>query len=233
VVCFLSGLLVLFLALQSPIDTYAGLLLSVHMTQHLLLTMVAAPLLILGTPVTLALEAASKGTRRRFLVPVLHARSTRALSSPVLGWIAFAAVMWGAHLPPVYEAALRNDQVHAVEHLAFIASALLFWWPVVGLDPGNARLSHPGRLLYLFLAMPVTAVLGLAMYGADRLLYPTYGVASASIGVSPLADQHLAGAIMWEGGMLLMLPALTFVLLDWMRRDEREAARADARRVAR
>jgi cytochrome c oxidase assembly factor CtaG len=222
-----------FLALQSPIDAYAGLLLSVHMAQHLLLTMVAAPLLILATPVTLALEAASKGTRRRFLVPVLHARTTRLMGSPLLGWLVFAAVMWGAHLRPVYEAALRSDQVHAVEHLAFIASALLFWWPVVGLDPGNRRLSHPARLLYLFLAMPVTAVLGLAMYSADRLLYPAYGVASASIGVSALADQHLAGAIMWEGGMLLMLPALTFVLLDWMRRDEREAARADARRVSR
>jgi putative membrane protein len=151
------------------------------------------------------------------------------LAAPLFGWAAFAAVMWGAHVRPIYEAALRSVPLHAAEHLAFLSAALLFWWPVVGLDPGNVRLSHPARLLYLFLAMPVTALLGLAMYSSDRLLYPYYAAVSGSVGVSPLADQHLAGAIMWEGGMLLTLPALAFVLLDWMRSDEREAERIDAR----
>jgi putative membrane protein len=228
-ICFMGGLAAVLLAMESPIHTYSGSLLSVHMAQHLVLTMVAAPLLVLGAPVTLALEAASSRTRRRFLLPVLHSRTVRVVGSPVFGWAAFAVVMWGAHSPSLYDAALRNEGLHTLEHAAFLASALLFWWPVVGLDPNPARLSHPGRLLYLFLAMPVMAILGLAVYSSDRLLYPHYAVASALIGVSPVADQHLAGALMWEGGMLVMVVALAAVLLDWMRRDEREAERVDAR----
>jgi putative copper resistance protein D len=129
----------------------------------------------------------------------------------------------------MYDLALRNEGVHSLEHAAFLGAALLFWWPVVGLDPNPARLRHPGRILYLFLAMPVTAILGLAIYGSDRLLYPHYALASPLIGVSPIADQHLAGALMWEGGMLVMVVALAAVLLDWMRRDEREAERMDGR----
>jgi cytochrome c oxidase assembly factor CtaG len=229
VISFLAGLAVLYLALQSPLDTYADLLLSAHMGQHLLLTMVAAPLLVLGTPVTLALAATSARTRRRFLLPVLHSRTIRVVSSPLFAFALFALVMWGSHFSPVFEAALGNENIHFLEHLAYLSAALVFWWPVVGLDPNPARLSHPGRVLYVFLAMPVMAILGLAIYSSDRLLYPHYGAASRSIGISPIADQHLAGAIMWEGGMLIMVVALALVLLDWMRRDEREAERVDAR----
>ena len=229
VISFLAGLAVLYLALQSPIDTYSDQLLSDHMGQHLLLTMVAAPLLVLGTPVTLALAATSARSRRRFLLPVLHSRIIRVVGSPLFAFALFALVMWGSHFSPVFDAALRNETIHSLEHLAYLSSALVFWWPVVGMDPNPARLSHPGRLLYVFLAMPVMAILGLAIYSSDRLLYQQYGAASRSIGFSPIADQHLAGAIMWEGGMLVMVVALALVLLDWMRRDEREAERVDAR----
>ena len=99
--CFLAGLLVLFLALASPVDAYAPLLLSDHMVQHVLITMVAAPLLVLGTPILLALRAAGPGTRRRLLLPVLHATPVRVLASPLLGWGAFAVVMWGTHMSAV------------------------------------------------------------------------------------------------------------------------------------
>ena len=140
-------------------------------------------------------------------------------------------VMWGTHFAPIYDAALRSNTIHSAEHLAYLASALLFWWPVVGLDPNPARISHPARVLYLFLAMPVMSVLGLAITSSNRILYTHYAVASPSIGFSALSDQHLAGTIMWEGGLLLILPALALVLLDWMRRDELEAVRTDARRA--
>jgi putative membrane protein len=229
VTCFGIGLAVVFVAMQSPIHTYSGLLLSVHMAQHMLLAMVGAPFLVLGAPVTLALEATTTRTRRRLLLPVLRSRIVRVLGSPAFGWAAFALVMWGAHLSSVYDLALRNEGVHWLEHAAFLVSGLLFWWPVVGLDRNPARLSHAGRILYLFLAMPVMAILGLAISSSDRLLYPHYALASPSIGVAPIPDQHLAGALMWEGGMLVTVVALALVLLDWMRRDEREAERVDAR----
>jgi putative copper resistance protein D len=185
--------------------------------------------LLLGTPVALALQAFTPSSRRRVLLPVLHSRPVTVLRSPLFGWATFAVVIWGTHYSPVYEAALRSETVHALEHLAYLAAGLLFWWPVVGLDPSPARLSHPGRLLYLFLSMPVMALLGLAIFNSGHILYSHYSVTSGLVGISALADQHLAGALMWEGGMFVVVPALGFVLWSWMNRDEREAARADAR----
>jgi cytochrome c oxidase assembly factor CtaG len=224
--CFLGGLVVLWVALQSPIDAYADTRLSVHMVQHLLLTMVAAPLLVLGAPVTLALRASTPAFRRRWLLPLLRSRPVRLLSAPPLAWAQFALVLWASHFSPLYEAAVRNDGVHALEHLLYVASAVLFWSPVVGIDPSPRRLSHPARLLYLFLAMPQASFLGLAMWGASRVLYPAY---QATLGPAALDDQRLAGTIMGSAGMLVMVPALGLVLLDWLAREEREAARTDAR----
>jgi cytochrome c oxidase assembly factor CtaG len=224
--CFLGGLVVLWVALQSPIDAYADVRLSVHMVQHLLLTMVGAALLVLGAPVTLALRASTPGFRRRWLLPLLRSRPVRLLTSPPVAWAQFALVLWASHFSPLYEAAVRNDGVHALEHLLYVASAVLFWSPVVGIDPSPRRLSHPARLLYLFLAMPQASFLGLALWGANRVIYPAY---QAALGPGALADQRLAGTIMGSAGMLVMVPALGLVLLDWLAREEREAARTDAR----
>jgi putative membrane protein len=199
------------------------------MGQHLLLTMVAAPLLLLGAPVTLALQASSARVRHRALLPVLHSRTVKAISHPIVAWSLFAIVMWASHFTPLYERALENEAIHGLEHLMYLAAALLFWWPVVGVDPSPSRISHPARILYLFLSMPQTALLGLAIYESNRLLYPYYLVTSARLGLSALGDQHLAGAIMWTTGMFFTVPALGLVLLDWMNREEREAARIDAR----
>jgi cytochrome c oxidase assembly factor CtaG len=222
--CFLGGLAVLYVALQSPLDAYADVRLSVHMVQHLLLTMVAAPLLVLGAPVTLVLRAATPAFRRRWVVPLLRSRPVRQLTAPVVSWAQFALVLWVSHFSPLYEAALRSNAVHAMEHLLYIASAILFWSPVVGVDPSPKRLSHPARLLYLFLAMPQASFLGLAMWGTSRILYPSY---QAALGPAALADQRLAGTIMGSAGMLVMVPALGMVLLDWLAREERAAASAD------
>jgi putative copper resistance protein D len=224
--CFLGGLAALWLALQSPIDSYADVRLSVHMVQHLLLTMVAAPLLVLGAPVTLLLRAATPAFRRRWVLPLLHSRPVRMLSAPVVCWAQFALVLWVSHFSPLYDAAVRNAGIHVLEHLLYVASAVLFWSPVVGVDPSPKRLSHPARLLYLFLAMPQASFLGLAMWGSSRVLYPAY---QAALGPAALDDQRLAGTIMGSAGMLVMVPALGLVLLDWLAREEREAVRTDVR----
>jgi cytochrome c oxidase assembly factor CtaG len=222
-------LLFVLVALQTPIDTWAETSFAVHMIQHLLLTMVAAPLLVLGAPIRLSLGAWPGAPRRR-LVRVLKSRGVRLLSHPILGWAAFFAVMWGTHLSGVYEATLRSPAVHTAEHLAYLGTALMFWGPVVGVDPSPSRLSYPGRILYLFLAMPAMAFLGLAIYSAREVLYPTYAAVEGT--ARAITDQHVAGAVMWTGTMFLIVPALAFVLLDWMRSDDREAAREDARIAA-
>jgi cytochrome c oxidase assembly factor CtaG len=224
--CFLGGLVVLWVALQSPIDAYADRRLSLHMVQHLLLTMVAAPLLVLGAPVLLALRASTPASRRRLLLPLLRSRPLRLLTAPPLAWAQFTLVLWASHFSPLYEAAVRSDGVHALEHLLFVTSAVLFWMPVAGVDPSPRRLSHPARLLYLFLAMPQASFLGLALWGTSRVLYPSY---QAALGPAALGDQRLAGTLMGSAGMLVMVPAMGLVLLDWLAREEREAARMDAR----
>ena len=231
VAAFLAGLAIVAVALQSPIDAYANVRFSVHMVQHLLLTMVAAPLLLIGMPFILALRSTSAATRRRLLLPIVRSRLADLLSQPVFAWTLFMLVMWGSHLSAAYEAALRNDRVHALEHAAYLGSALLFWWPVVGRGPGRTRLSHPGRILFVFAAMAQSTFLGLAIYSSEHVWYPHYLRAWGSTGAA-LADQHLAGALMWEGEMVLFVLALAGVLLDWMNADEREALRAEARSAA-
>jgi putative membrane protein len=223
---FASGLVVIFVALQSPLDAAVSTSFSAHMVQHLLLTMVAAPLLVLGAPVTLALLSSSRPTRKR-LLSLLRSRPVRVVSNPAVAWSLFIAVLWATHLTSLYEMSLENAGVHALEHLAYLVAALLFWLPVVGIEPSPSGLSHPARILYLFLAMPPMAFLGLALVSANHVLYPAYAVAEGLR--RALSDQAAAGAIMWTGTMFLIVPALALVLLDWMRADEKEASRIDAR----
>ena len=222
---FLAGIIVIVVALTGPIDAAVTRSFSAHMVQHLLLTMVAAPLLLIGAPVTLALMAWPGKTRRR-LLGALHSGPARLPANPLVTWTLFFAVIWGSHLTGLYDAALRNEGVHAVEHLVYLSAALLFWLPIVGADPIPTVLSYPARILYLFLAMPAMAFLGLALTSANHVLYPAYAHAE---GVAALADQQTAGAIMWGGTMIFVVPALAIVLLGWMSADDREAARIDAR----
>ncbi len=220
---FLAGLAVVAVALESPVDAGATTRFSVHMVQHLLLTLVAAPLLVLARPVTLALQAAAPAARRQLLLPALRSRPVAVLASPPVAWCGFAMVMWATHFSPLYEAALANPGLHALEHLAYLGSALLFWSVVAAVDPSPARLSPPARILYLFLAMPQMTFLGLAVYGARHVLYPAYGVGAAA-----LTDQRLAGALMGGSGIVVVVPAAGALLLDWLAREERAARRADA-----
>jgi putative membrane protein len=223
---FFAGLAVLIAALTGPLDAAVATSFSAHMVQHLLLTMVAAPLLLFGAPLTLALVA-WPGAPRRAILGVVRSHPARLLTKPVVAWALFFGVLWGVHLTGIYDAALRDPLIHALEHIVLLGTALLFWMPIVRADPSPAVLSHPARILYLFVAMPAMAFLGLVLVSANEPLYATY--ADAVGPARAVADQQMAGAIMWAGTMVLIVPALGFVLWDWMRLDEREAKRADER----
>lgn len=223
---FFAGLAVVLLALTGPIDAAVESSFSMHMLQHLLLTMVAAPLLLLGAPLTLALAAWPKGSRRSFAA-VLHSAPARFVSNPLVAWASFFTVLWMAHLTGLYDASLRSNGVHALEHVLFLATALVFWAPIVRADPSPSVLSYPAKILYLFVAMPAMALLGLTIVSARDVLYPTYMQAEGA--ARALADQRAAGAIMWAGTMVLIVPALGIVLWEWMAADEREGRRIDAR----
>lgn len=222
---FLGGLVGIFIALESPIDTYSATSFTVHMVQHLLLTMVAAPLLALGAPVTLALLASSPADRRR-LAGALRRVPLRTLSEPIVAWALFFGVLWGSHFTGLFEASLRSQGIHALEHLAYLVTAVLFWMPVVGRDPSPSSVSYPARILYLFFAMASMAFLGLALFSANHVLYPIYGAVEGT--VKAIEDQRTGGTLMWIGGMVDIVPALACVMLAWMRADERAALRIDA-----
>ena len=227
VVAWYLGLFVLLIALASPIATYDTTLFTAHMVQHLLMVMVAAPLLAIGAPITLLLRVASPETRQRFVLPVLHSRVVKILAFPVIAWILFAAVMWASHFSSLFDAALDNEFIHLAEHALFLGSALLFWWPVVGADPSPWRLPHPARVAYLFLGMPQSSFLGLAIFSAPEPLYPHYVTLARTWGPTPLADQQLAGGIMWAGGDAAFLVAMIVALWVWLRAEERAGRLAD------
>jgi len=226
---FLSGLSVVFLSLESPVDVYANIFFWVHMIQHLLLMNVVPICVLLAAPITLALRASSTETRKRRLLPILRSKPIKVLSYPLVTWSLFAAVMVVTHFTPLYEAALENQGVHDFEHLLYLSAGLLFWWPVVGLDPSPWRISHPLRILYVFLAAPVNTFIALAIYSSGVILYPHYTQIPRSWGPSPLTDQHWGGAIMWLAGDMMLLGAVIVVALGWMKHDEAEAVRIDAR----
>jgi putative copper resistance protein D len=223
------GLLVVFLALESPIGTYDTTLFSVHMVQHLLLMLVAAPLLVIAAPITLLLRVSSGEVRRSWILPVLHSWPVRVVGHPIVAWVVFAAVMYASHFSGLFNAALEDEGWHFVEHALFIGAALLFWWPVVGADPSPSRLPHPARVGYLFLGMPWSSFLGLAIFSAPAVLYSHYETVVRTWGPPPLADQQLAGGIMWVGGDAAFLVAMLLAVWIWLRAEEREGRRVDAK----
>jgi putative copper resistance protein D len=224
---FVGGMTAIAVALLSGIDRYDTTLFSVHMAQHVLLTLVAAPLIALAGPVTLLLRVASPVTRRRWILPVLHARVMRVLAFPVVAWLLFAGVMWVSHFSALFDAALEDPLIHDLEHGLFLASALLFWWPAVAVDPAPWRMTHPVRALYTFLQMTQNTFLSVVILNTQTVLYPHYATVQRSWGPSPLEDQQMAAALMWVAGDLLFLTAIFAILVGWSRAEGRAAPRVD------
>jgi len=228
-VLFCAGLLVVLVAVDGPPDAFAESSFSLHMVQHLLLQMVAAPLLVLGAPITVLLRADPPWLPRRRLTRLLRSRLLRVLTNPVLTLAAFVVVLVASHLTPLYELALENERVHQLEHTAYLLVALLLWWTAIGPDPAPRRLTSPARLLYLFLAMPPAAFLGVAIAGAGTVMYPHYLLDLPPWGWSALHDQHVAGTLMWEAGMFTFVPAAGYLLMRWLDEENRRQERREQR----
>ena len=225
---FLAGVAVLAFATQSGLARYDTVLFSLHVTQHILLGMIGPFLLALGAPVTLALQA-SHPTTQRTLVRVVHHRVVGILTQPVVAWALFGGTLFALYFSPLFALSLRNRWLHQAVHLHFVAVGCLFCWTAVGIDPMRRRISHPARLLFVLLAVPFHAFLGLAVLSADTrpLGGSSYGAVVRTWGGSVVADQHTGAGILWAVGDLFGLLAGAVVLAQWVRADRRRQARED------
>jgi cytochrome c oxidase assembly factor CtaG len=226
-VAFGAGLAVIALALTSAVETYDTALFSVHVAQHMVLTMLAPPLVALGAPITLALLATGKAARRR-IVRIVHSPPVRVLGHPLLAWLLFTLSLYALYYSPLFGLSLRNELAHRLVHLHFLLTGLLFWWPIVGIDPTRWRLHPAARLGYLFLMLPFHAFLGVAIMGSESLLDPVMAQL-APTWVRVLADQRAGGGILWGAGDLIAVLAALGVMVAWANQDARQAAREDRR----
>jgi cytochrome c oxidase assembly factor CtaG len=213
---FSGGIVVIVLATQSGIGTYDDVLFYDHMIQHLLLLMVAPPLLIAGQPLTLLLHA-SRNPVHTWAKRVLRSPVASFLTWPVFGAIAYALAIAVAHLSALANVVERNQTAHNAEHALFVLIGYLFFLPILGREPIRWRLSYPGRFVILVLLMPVDTFTGLVLgYGSASSPGIPTGPRPAWA-PSPVSDLHLGGAVMWVGGDGLMFVLMMLVFLMWSR----------------
>lgn len=232
---YLTGLLALAVALLSPIHELASRLFTAHMIQHLLLMVVAAPLLLLGNPLSPCLWALPRRGRRaagRLLTRnAVFRKALWALTQMPVAWIVSVGTLWAWHLPAAYEAALSHHVIHDAEHVTFFGTALLFWWPVIEPAPRLHGRMHPGFVIvYLLAATGQNTLLGALIALPERLLYPYYASQPRLFGLSPLNDQALAGGLMWTSGHMYLLPILVVVARIFRHEERTTRLREAARR---
>jgi len=219
--CYFGGLAALFVALVSPVDAVGAALFSMHMTQHLLLMMVAAPLIVLGDPVMVTLWALPLRWRRGIGLWWRRARGLRAVWGVVtlapIAWTIHVVTLWLWHAPSLYEMALNAEWIHILEHATFFVTALLFWWLLFA--PHGHRLSVGAKVAYLFAATLQGTILGAVITFARHPWYWSYFGTTKAWGLTPLEDQQLAGLIMWIPAGLIYLAALLPLLGSALRSD--------------
>jgi putative membrane protein len=208
---FFGGCAALLAALNGPLhDLSDYYLVSAHMVQHLILTLIVPPLWLAGTPGWALDRALDPLLRRR--VPGAVART---LTRPLVTVAVYAVALIGWHLPGPYNAALERHGWHVVEHLVLLATAVLAWWPILSASRRLPALPYAAQLLYLFVfGIPMTVVAAFVT-GAERPLYPWYAAAPRLFGLSPLADQQIGGVIMWVPAAVIPLVAFTVVFFRW------------------
>ena len=212
---FLGGLFTIYLALASPIEAFAPLLLQVHMLQHLLLMMVAPPLLWLAAPMFPLLRGLPSEVRRYWIAPLFHWRPLRRIASvlthPAAALMIFVTITWLWHLPSTYNTALADDTLHKLQHYCFLSAGLLFWYPVVRPYPARPRWSPWWLVPFLLLADVQNTLLSAWLTFSDSVLYTHYSSMPRLGGLTALDDQAAAGVLMWVPGSVVFLLPLVWI----------------------
>lgn len=220
-------------ATASGLARYDTTLLSVHMVQHMVLSMVVPLSLALGAPITLALRTLPTGPRRWLLV-VLHSRVARVLSFPPLTFALYVVSPWALYYTSWYDASLSSTYVHEMMHIHLVAVGALFFWPLMGIDPLPGRVGYPFRVLLTVLTLPFHAFLGVTIMGQTTLIGESHYLAlrEGPMGAwlpPAIDDQHVAGGILWASGDLIGLVFFAVLFVQWVRSSMKEAAREDRR----
>ncbi|MCX2970180.1 MULTISPECIES: cytochrome c oxidase assembly protein [Streptomyces] len=231
---FAAGVLTLVLVMCTALNEYGMVLFSVHMVQHMVISMLSPILLLLGAPVTLALRAlptAPRGRRgpRELLVAVLHSRYVRVISHPVFTIPLFIASLYGLYFTPLFDLLMASRAGHLAMMVHFLAVGLIFFWPIMGVDPGPHRPGYVMRMLELFAGMPFHAFFGIALMMGTEPLVGTYADPPASLGVTALDDQNAAGGIAWAFSEIPSVLVLIALMFQWYVSEQRQARRQDRR----
>ncbi|MGC4896885.1 cytochrome c oxidase assembly protein [Micromonospora sp. DT31] len=210
----------------SGLGAYDTALISVHMVQHMVLSMIAPIFLALGAPVTLALRTLPVRPRKRLLA-IVHSRVIRIYSFPLVAFAIFVVNPFALYFTDLYEVTLRNELAHELVHAHFIATGCVFFWPLLGLDPLPGRWPYPARALLMLLSVPFHTVLGLTIMQSTTLLGGDWYQSLNLSWSDPWNDQVVAGGILWAGGEFVSITMLAVLVVQWVKQSEREARRLD------
>ncbi|MCM2415524.1 cytochrome c oxidase assembly protein [Streptomyces sp. RKAG290] len=232
IVFFVIGVLTIALVMCTKLNDYGMVMFSVHMVQHMVISMLSPILLLLGAPVTLALRAlpvAARGHKgpRELLLMLLHSRFMKIVTHPVFTIPLFIASLYGLYFTPLFDYLMGSTAGHLVMMLHFLAVGLVFFWPIMGIDPGPHRPGYLLRMLELFAGMPFHAFFGIALMMASQPMVEVYKSPSASLGIDALSDQNAAGGIAWAFSEIPSVLVLLALVFQWYRSDQRTAKRSD------
>lgn len=227
------GLGAFYVATSSGLAAYDTTLVSMHMVQHMVLSMVVPLALALGAPITLALRTLPVAPRRWLLV-VLHSRVAKVLSFPPLTFLLYVISPWALYFSGWYDASLQSAFVHEMMHVHLVLVGTLFFWPLMGIDPLPGRVGYPARMMLVVMTLPFHAFLGVTIMGQETLLggdwYPDLRDGPMGSWLpDPYDDQNLAGGILWGAGDLVGLVFFAVLFTQWVRSSLKEAAREDRR----
>jgi cytochrome c oxidase assembly factor CtaG len=230
IICYTVGWLTLVIALVSPLHPWGSVLFSAHMTQHELLMLVAAPLLVLGRPMIPFLWALPRATARRiarWARAYWWKRAWQVTTAPFIAWLIHAVVLWTWHVPFLFQATRDSEFVHALQHGSFLFSALLFWWAILH---GRRRAVGFGvAVLYMFTTALHSGLLGALLTFTRTIWYPIYSDTTQPWGLTPLEDQQLGGLIMWIPAGLVYVIAGLALFAGWLRESEKRASPSQPR----
>ncbi|MFD5030916.1 cytochrome c oxidase assembly protein [Streptomyces sp. NPDC058220] len=231
-VAFTLGVLSVALVMCTALNDYGMVMFSVHMVQHMVISMVSPILLLLGAPVTLALRAlpvAGRGRKgpRELLLALLHSRYVRIITHPAFTIPLFIASLYGLYFSPLFDFLMGSKPGHLAMMVHFLAVGLIFFWPIMGVDPGPHRPGYVMRMLELFAGMPFHAFFGIALMMASEPMVTTYRTPPASLGIDALTDQNAAGGIAWAFSEIPSVLVLVALVYQWYHSEQRQATRSD------